>query len=442
MEEVFRLSQKQLDRYHVIQEVLEGRMRQVDAAALLGIGDRQVRRVCSLVELKGARALIHGLTGRDSNNPSDLDKLELVLNAVHLVRWDGFGPKFASEKIAEYFGVTVSKETVRKLMIQVELYQPKRRGRRHRAWREPRPMLGMLVQLDGSDHDWFEGRRPRCVLLVFIDDATSRILHAEFVEVEDTWWLMKATRNYLRRNGRPLSLYVDRASIYTVNMPGSVEAPGTVEDQLRGAPPLTQFTRAMEELGISVQLAYSPQAKGRVERTFDTHQDRLVKELRLRGISTIEQANRFLLEHYIDDHNHRCARGAAVQGDGHRPLTPGQDLRAILAVKNERVVQRDTTVQCGGRVFQIDDPVAPKATVTIEDRIDGTTRIVCRGRSLRFRRIAKRPDRPMSHESLGLEATKVIHRRPQQKVDPFFRDAFNLRSSSTPLNPPASQGLS
>ena len=223
------------------------------------------------------------------------------MSALHNPLWDGFGPVFSQEKLNEYYGIRLGKTTVGNLMILTNLWVVHRRGTRHRAWRERRACVGMLVQLDGSDHDWFEGRGPRCVLIIYIDDATSRILYGEFVHVEDTLTLLRTTKTYLDRWGRPVAYYVDKDSIYNINRQA------TVEEELRDEQPMTQFTRAMSELGVEVILAQSPQAKGRVERGFGTHQDRLVKELRLAGISTLEQANQFLWKVYIPEHNRRFA---------------------------------------------------------------------------------------------------------------------------------------
>jgi hypothetical protein len=205
----------------------------------------------------------------------------------------------------------------------------------------------VLVQLDGSDHDWFEGRAPRCVLLLFIDDATSRILYAEFIPVEDTLNLLRVTRSYLLRHGRPASFYVDKDSIYKINRQA------TVEEQLRDEQPLTQFTRAMKELDIEVIAAHSPQAKGRVERSFKTHQDRLVKELRLREISTPHEANAFLWKTYIPEHNARFAVEPASPANAHRSLLKSHRLDEILSVRSERTLLNDFTLRFQNQFFQI-----------------------------------------------------------------------------------------
>lgn len=429
MEEGF--DEADMNRYHVIQSVLDGRLKQVRAAEILDLSDRQVRSLCRRVEAEGPRGVLHRLKGQPSNRQLPPERLELALCALQDPLWHDFGPKFAQQQLSKRIQVRVGRETLRQLMIQVEHWQPRRRGARHRTWREPRPMVGMMTQLDGSDHDWFEGRAPRCVLITYVDDATSRLLYAVFVDVEDTLSLMRTTWTYLKRYGRPVEFYVDKDGIYRVNRQA------TVEEELRDEQPLSQFTRAMAQLGIRVNCAHSPQAKGRVERGFDTHQDRLVKELRLRGISTMEEANHYLEEHYIAEHNAAYARPSAEPGDAHRPLDR-HDLRAILALHTPRVVHNDFTVRFQNRYFQLEreQPVCvrPKTQVTVEQRLDGTMRLVLQGRALRYRVIPARPQSPPREVRDIHRAHKRRHGK--QRIDPFYRAFRPERSEVT--NPPAS----
>ena len=317
--------------------------------------------------------------------------LEKALCVLHEPLWDGFGPKFAGEKLEQFHSIKLSKETLRQLMLQTGAWQKGRRGWKHRQWRERRTCVGMLVQLDGSDHDWFEGRGPRCVLLIYIDDATSRILYGEFVEVEDTLTLLRSTWNYLKRWGRVVAYYVDKDSIYTINRPAKYES-------LYDEKPLTQFTRAMGELGTEVITADSPQAKGRVERGFDTHQDRLVKELRLRGISTMPEANRFLWDIYIPEHNRRFSVAAAEPTDAHRPLLATHKLEQILSLRTERTLMNDYTLRDNNKFYQVLEhqqvEVRPKDKVEVEARLDGSIHLRFKGVYLNFKRIPKRPYRP------------------------------------------------
>lgn len=401
MEEVIGMSRREINRHHVIRNVLDGKTSQAAAARILKLTDRQVRRLCARVRAKGARGVVHQLRGRPSNHQIDPDLIEKALCALHDPLWAGFGPTFARDKLGELHGITMDPETVRKLMMQVNLWQPHRQGPRHRAWRERRTCVGMLVQLDGSDHDWLEGRGPRFALLIYIDDATSRILYAEFVPVEETLTLMRATWKYLERWGRPIALYVDKDSIYKINWAAKYESLERDENAT------TQFTRAMNELGIEVIPANSPQAKGRVERSFNTHQDRLVKELRLRGISTMAAANFYLWEHYVPQHNARYAVDPAANTDAHRPLLASHRLEQILSLREQRTVMNDYTVSYERKLLQIleHQPVRvdPGDKVEVEIRLDGSRHLRFKGTYLNFKGIEKRPYRPMlaAQPSLG-----------------------------------------
>lgn len=393
MDEVLTMSNRDIDKLRVIRNVLDKKLTQLEAADILDLGDRQVRRLCVAVRNEGNRGILHGLRGRPSNHQSDPELLGMALSGLHDPQWDGFGATFAQQKLEAFYGIVLSDTTVRKWMSKTGLWQTRRHKAKHRAWRERRSCVGMLIQLDGSDHDWFEGRGPRCVLIVYIDDATSRILHAEFIMVEDTFNLMRSTKAYLMRYGRPVAFYVDKDSIYTVNRQASID------EELRDIHPITQFTRAMTELGIEVILAQSPQAKGRVERSFDTHQDRLVKELRLAGISTMEAGNSFLRDIYIPDHNARCAIAPANGADAHKPLLADHRLDQILSQRTERSVHNDYTLRFQKRFFQLfeEQPirVRPKDNVEIEVRLDGSTHLRAKGSYLRFKPIEKRPYRPL-----------------------------------------------
>lgn len=382
MDEVVAMSRRELDRAQIVGKVVEGRLTQANAAQALKLSVRQVKRLCAKFREEGPTGLRHGLRGRASNHQLDPRVLETALNALNDPLWDGFGPTFARDKLKELCGVTLGVETLRRLMSQVDLWQPWGRRLKHRGWRERRACTGMLVQLDGSTHDWFEGRGPVCVLIIYIDDATSRILHGEFVKVEDTMTLLHTTRAYLKVHGRPTAFYVDHDSIYVNNAPGDEQ-------------PMTQFTRAMDELGIEVITANSPQAKGRVERGFHTHQDRLVKELRLRGISAIEAANRYLWGDYIPKHNARYGVVPRSTIDAHKPLIAGVDLLDVLSVKLTRVVRNDYTVQYRGRWLQLAKGagVRPKAEITVQTRLDGEMRLLYKGLKLDYKPLPERPPR-------------------------------------------------
>ena len=386
MEELLTMTTREIDRLRIIRQVLEHKLKWHEAAEQLRLSVRQIARVCVRVHTDGNKGIIHRLRAHPSNHRLDP---KLLKRALELVKryYPDFGPTFACEKLRERNRLTLSPSTLRRGMIADGLWRPRHHKIPHRAWRPRRACVGELVQLDGSDHTWFEDRAGRCVLLIYIDDATSRILYGEFVGVEDTLTLLRATKTYLKQHGRPVAFYVDKDSIYRVNRQASIE------EQLRDSSPLTQFTRAMQEFNIEVIAANSPQAKGRVERSFDTHQDRLVKELRLAGISERETATRFLQERYLPTHNARFAVEPANPTDAHRLLLPTHDLEAILSIQMTRTIERDFTLRCQNRFFQLgpEQPVRlrPGDTVLIEQRLDGSVHLRGKCRTLTFTSIAK-----------------------------------------------------
>lgn len=410
METRLNMGMRERDKLHAIRNVLEKKITQSSTAKILRRSERHVRRLCARVRKMGDRGIVHGLRGLPSNHRLDAELLGQALSALHNPKWEDFGPTYAQQKLDDLCGIKLGITTVRMLMLLTNLWEARRRGATHRAWRERRPCVGMLVQLDGSPHDWLEGRGPWCVLIIYIDDATSRILYGEFVHVEDTLTLMRTTKTYLKRWGRVVAYYVDKDSIYTINRQAAVE------EELRDEQPMTQFTRAMSELGIEVILAHSPQAKGRVERGFRTHQNRLVKELRLAEISTMEKANEFLWKTYIPDHNRRYAIDPAEPVDVHKPLLPGHDLAAILSVQIQRQVQNDFTIQHRNRFYQLEkkQPVRlyRKAEITVQERLDGSMQLVFKNRRLNFKAIEKRSSRPVVPSKAA--KTGSASRRPRK----------------------------
>ena len=391
MEQTLTMSNREIDRLGVLNNVIAGKLTRTQAGSQLDLCERQIGRLCKKVREKGNAGIIHGLRGKPSNHQLDPGLLEEAMKLVKS-KYSDFGPTFANEKLEELHGIRLSVFVLRKAMIKEGLRRAKKYKPSHREWRPRRSCVGELVQLDGSEHDWFEGRGPKCALLVFIDDATSRILYAVFVTVEDTLNLMTATKSYLLLNGRPLFWYVDKDSIYKINRQADIE------EDLRDEQPLTQFTRAMGELGIQVINAHSPQAKGRVERGFGTHQDRLVKELRLAGISTMKAANTFLAEVYVPKHNARFAVAPENGTNVHRALLKRHCLDETLSVRTKRIVANDFTVRQDNRFFQLlaDQPirVKPKDKLLVEMRLDGSRHLRFKGRYLNFKNIAKPPYKP------------------------------------------------
>ncbi len=417
MEDRLLMSAREADRLSVVRQVMEGKIKQVDAARWIRLSVRQVGRLVRRVREQGSGGILHQGRGKPSNNGIGNDVRNKVMSWIQ-EKYRDFGPTLAQEKLEKVHKVKISRETLRKWMISSGMYRDRKRGKIHRRWRERRGSLGELVQLDGSLHDWFEGRGPRCVLVAYVDDASSRLLYAEFVPSEDTYHLFRTTKGYLKRFGRPLTFYVDRDSIYRVNRQARVE------EELQDIAPLTQFGRAMRELEIELLPAFSPQAKGRVERTFRTHQDRLVKELRLAGVRDIAGANRFLWQTYLPDHNRRCSVEPSQPNDAHRALLRTQDMDAILAFQSPRTLLNDWTIQYQNRFFQLDRSqpchLRPKMVLLVEHRLDGKILLHYKGHRLGYQPIAKKSYRPWY----------LRRRRVKDKYNPgTIRYASHLRNS-------------
>ncbi len=326
------------------------------------------------------------------------------------VKYKGFGPTLAAEMLAEIDGINRSPQTLWRYMAEWGLWERKTRKKKHRTWREPKGYYGEMQQLDGSEHNWFEGRGERCTLLKFIDDATSEITWAEFAPSESRKSVMLATKNYLNKNGIPVSIYVDRGKVFKVNK-------GNQNNDN-----ITQYERALKNLGIELKHAYSAPAKGRVERSFRSSQDRLVKLLRLQEISTIEEANRFLQEYYLPKHNAKFARQAAKVGNLHRPIA-GFDLDNIFVFKEIRTVQNDLTVQYKKELLQIHEKrytVQPKDLVYICTKLDGSAYMHNRdGRILTFTFIPKRV-KVQQTPQIASNTHKIGHNSPWRRTNSLF----------------------
>jgi hypothetical protein len=340
-----RMSRKERLRLEVFGRVKRGEITLVRAAQWLNLSERQARRIHKRFLAEKDAGLVHRSRGRPSNRRLDDAKRQKIVER-HQARYADFGPTHASEKLAED-DLAVSADTLTRLLKVAGVWTPLRRGRKHRSRRERRECFGEMVQMDGSPHDWFEGRGPRCVLMVLVDDATSRT-HAKFFKEETTVAAFESFGEWVELHGVPRSVYVDRDSIYRS------DRPATVEEELAGEVPLTQFGRAMQELGVTLIKAHSPQAKGRVERKNRTMQDRLVKEMRLAGISTMEAANAFLKADFLPKMNARQVVAARRKTDAHRRLARGVKLTEVLCFAEERVVGQDWCVRYENRWFQID----------------------------------------------------------------------------------------
>jgi hypothetical protein len=375
------MSVKELRRVHVIRQTREKKLTQVQAGIVLGLTPRHIRRLIERVAQAGDQGLAHRGRGKPSNRRIP-EKVQTKALTLYAQRYGDFGPTLAAEKLAERHGITLSAETVRGWLLAKGVTHFQRRKRPHRAWRERKAHVGELVQLDGSHHDWLEGRGPRCVLMAYIDDASSRV-YARFYAYEGTIPAMDSFQRYIQRYGIPLAIYADKHSTY------HSPAEPTVAEQLAGVEPRSQFGRALGELGVELIPAHSPQAKGRVERLFKTFQDRVIKELRLAGGSTLDEANQFL-EGYLPIYNQRFSVQPVQPADLHRPRPASRELDRSLCIKTTRCLRRDWTVAHHGHLYQVQTNV--RAThVQVEERVDGTMRMTHQGRALVYHAITARP---------------------------------------------------
>lgn len=341
---------REIERAKVIEAYTRGEIKVAVAAFRLQLSPKQVRRLRDRFEQNGLEGLASQRRGKPGNN--QLDK-GLAQKAVQLVQahYADFGPTLACEMLKHRHQVTLSKETLRNLMIDSGIWTPRiaRRGRLHQP-RERRACLGELVQIDGSRHEWFEERNRACTVLAFVDDATGRILHLQFAETETTVSYFDALRSYLPRHGKPRAFYADRAAVF--------RAPAANKH----IP--TQFQRAMDELGIELICANSPQAKGRVERVNRTLQDRLVRQLRIDKISDIDTANTWWCHQFVRDYNDRFARVPRSRLDLHTPLRKSDDLTLILSLRHTRKLSARLTLQLDGRQYVLNDVPEARALIS------------------------------------------------------------------------------
>jgi Integrase core domain/Helix-turn-helix domain len=398
------MSQRERDAVRVIRAVIAGERTPVEAARLLKRSVRQVRRLQRTLEADGDAALVHGLRGRPSNHHLDPTLRRRVLKAYR-GRSPDFGPTLAAEKLADE-GRVVGVETLRRGLLAEGLWTRRRHRDPHRSRRPRRSCLGELVQMDASVHDWLEGRGQTVVLITMIDDATSRVL-ARFYPAGTVEAHMDLLERWVRAYGRPMAVYTDRHSIFEAHEKGQPLADPDAE---------TQFGRALRELDVELIRAHSPQAKGRVERSFGTAQDRWVKELRLATARTCEQANA-VLERVVPDHNRRFARPPRVTTDCHRRVGATHRLEAILSIQCERVVSNDYVVRWANRYFQLLPPAHPGlrgGRVVIERRRDGAVMVRFGGRYLSYREVTAGGEEETAGE--GTEGATVKRPPPRSKA--------------------------
>ncbi len=386
------MNDKEREQAKVFELVKQGMITQVVAAARLRISDRWVRSKIKRYHKSGDAGLVHLNRGKTSRAKWNSKEEQLLIDLLQ-GEWHDFGPTFASEKLNELHDIRVSCEVVRKAMIKAGLWKPKQRKRKHRKRRERRPMFGMMIQLDGSPHDWFEGRGEPCTLLVFIDDATSEILWLEFAKSESSGSVMGATKSYIQAYGIPVSFYTDYGSVFHVNL-------NNKENEKK-----TQWERAVAQLGSEVIHARSPQAKGRVERCNQTMQDRLQKELRLAGVSSIDEANKYLRSsNFIANHNARFAVKPEQQGDSHADCSD-YNLDDIFSIQETRILTNDFTITFQKRIFQLSayqkTIIRPKHSITVKTALDGSISLWVRKIKLEFKELTEKPPKEVTDKKLA-----------------------------------------
>ena len=415
------LSTREMDRLQVVLRIADNRLTQTAGAQILGISDRQMRRICRRFDQEGAAGLGSKRRGQSNRRlPVELRKEALALVRA---RYADFGPTLAQEKLLEQHDIRVAPETLRQWMIDDGIWLTRRqRKKRIQQPRHRRDCYGELVQIDGSDHHWFEDRGPRSVLLVYVDDATGKLMALRMCESESAFSYFHATRSYLERHGKPVALYSDKAGVFRVNAKRPKAGDG-----------FTQFGRAMSDLNIDVICANTPAAKGRVERAHQTLQDRLVKELRLRGISTMDDANAYFPE-FMRDYNRRFGRVARNDHDAHRPLTERDGLDDIFTWQEERRVTAQLTVHHKRTMYLLEPTEEAKAAarkrVTVVEYEDGRVSIRFQGVVLAARPFHKDgcvTQGSIVENKLLSGALTEIRKRQQQKEQELVRSAKSKR---------------
>lgn len=375
MQELLTMSQKERKRIKVLDQKTEGKLTVKEASRIMGISERQTYRLLNRYKTEGDRGIIHRLRGKLSNRgyPKQI-KQEVI--EIYWKRYRDFGPTLFSEKLKEYEKIEINHETLRRWMRSSGIITSERKKRPHRKKRERRKAIGEMLQFDGSHHDWFEGRGPVCCLLHAIDDASSKVF-IRFSKSEDTESVLRVLKEYCEQNGIPNSIYTDRYGVYYA------------EKQK------TDFQFAMEKLSVETIYAKSPEAKGRVERGNRTLQDRLVKEMRLRGISNINEANKFLDEYFIDEYNKRFAQVEAL-ADIHR-TTEGMNLDNVFCYETKRQVRNDYTITLEGNYIQLEKSEAilpiPGHYVIVRKYLDGSLHIFNGEEELEFTELKDKPQK-------------------------------------------------
>lgn len=402
--DMITMSRREAKTLHIIYQALDKKITQGEAAEIIGLSARQIRRLIKRVRIEGDDGICNRSRGRCSNRCIPKKIKEKTLRLIR-EKYKDFNLAHATEKLQEVHGIRLSDETLRLWLNEAGFPYKKRKARKHHRWRERKANFGEMVQIDGSHHDWFEGRGPKCVLMGYIDDATG-IVHGRFYDHEGVFPAMDSMKRYILHYGIPKSVYLDKHTTYK-----SWTQP-TIEEQLNDQKPMSHFEKSMAELAVEVIHANSPQAKGRVEKLFKTLQDRLVKEMRLLGIKSIDDANEFL-KTYLPKYNRKFKKKAASDANLHRPALNSRELDRILCIKEERTVKKDFTVAHNCKRYQIEEATRAQK-VMIEERLDGTIRISYKGRQLAYQ-----------------EITKQVKKQPQARL-PIFKKKGCIPAAAHP----------
>ncbi|PJC46669.1 MAG: ISNCY family transposase ISTde1 [Candidatus Omnitrophica bacterium CG_4_9_14_0_2_um_filter_43_12] len=379
--DIYMATQEELRRLHIIRKAIDKRVTQKEAAGILELSQRQISRIAKRIRIEGDIGIIHRSRGELSNRAMP-DRIKSKALKLFQEKYSDFGPTLATEKLFEIDKIKLNDETLRLWLIEKHIPYKKRKKRPHRQWRERKHHFGEMIQIDGSHHDWFEQRAPKCVLMGYVDDATGCVF-ARFYTYEGTMPFMDSFKRYIERHGIPQSVYLDRYSAY------KAKKKQTIEDELNNVIPLSAVQKALGELSVDIIYAFSPQAKGRVERQFNTFQDRLIKEMRLKGIRTISEANMFL-GWYLPIYNKRFAKEPAMPDNLHRPVPKTIDLERIFRIKTQRALRNDFTVAHENKLYQIKNNIRVDKVI-VEERLNGSIEITHKGISLRFKQILIRP---------------------------------------------------
>ena len=428
MDKLLTMSNQEITRLEAMQRIKDKRLTQKEAARMLNLSVRQIKRLYRAYKGKGAKGLISARRGELSNHRMDGQVQQQALDLLK-EKYEGFGPTLAHEKLTEVHGVEMSRESVRKLMIVEGMWKPKRAKQPTvHQMRERRACLGDLVQIDGSDHAWFEDRGPKCTLLVYIDDATGQLLELWFVPDETFFAYCEASRHYFERYGKPVAFYSDKHGIFRVNQPRPLGLSSG----------LTQFGRAMQELDIQIICANSPQAKGRIERANQTLQDRLVKELRLRGISDMQAGNAYLPE-FQEDFNRRFAVAPRSTHDAHRPLLKIKNLDVILTHQETRTLSKNLTVQSNKVVYQIQsdrpDYTLRNAQVTVCENAKGDVTILYNNKPLSYT-IYHKPTRQAEVVDTKTLDRQIHTPKPPAPDHPWLQYGYHINGKPIQKTPP------